>query len=943
MVKSGKKPMTARKKNVVKIDRPLRNWNNSTYRQLQREFIIENSKDVKYTFYDHYLNDDNREFFKKPIGLYDPLGENVNPYTLKPYENFYENDLPKKYTFGPLQGKDYGYDYQSLAYLWTNNVMYKKYYTKMIDVFRENQVVVLTAGTGVGKTVIAPRAAVQAFNYQKKVICAIPKTAPCRAAAEYAAKCASVQLGQEIGMFYGGKNQVSEKTMLTFCTTGSLLSKASGSDPYFEEYDVVIVDEAHERGVQTDLLLLYLKKALVKRKELKVIIMSATIDKDLFLNYFPNGNSNKNSENHLEKAKFKTVHLDVPSEEKLFNVEVIYENNPISIMEWKKKAADKISELLISTTEGDIITFVGSSSEGRQICNDIRSKIKGHDGIVPFCVDYHGGSSDEEKAYAEGHLNFHQHPDADPSNPFTRKLIFATNAVESSLTIPTIVYVVDSGYQFEQSYSPSDDANCLIPDRISQASANQRKGRAGRTQDGFCYRLYTKEEFDKFNEHGIPEIQKTDLSTYLLDMMRLPYISNVGDVEDKILKYLIQPPFQPFILSGIHKLFGLGALDKEDKDGKMTELGSALTKFRTVDLNFAKAMIAGYYLQCKNEVMDIYAMYEDLDGRMSDVFDEPRTKKGMNNYEVELKKREFEKKKKSYYSQYGDFITISEIYQDYKNFLRSSNTITKEEASTWLKERYLSKRLFMGFGKNQSLDKIKDKVRTINRVLMDVIQPPELKKKYFNEAKAQYPNMTMKELNRQMKENKMNNSVLDFESTLEDMYPNDNMNEVDATMMGGGYEGKPYEKVFFPNLTMYEKKNDNICMALSMGLIVNMAKLLNQKTAMYKSCFPIERVKCKFDRDTTLQTKVHPALVMYGELFKLRKEQPILKLNFVNRIPTTVLTQLKDYYPDLIKDYLKEEKNNSFNLFSKKRSSSSSKGRSSSRSSKKKKHHHRRH
>ena len=295
------------------------------------------------------------------------------------------------------------------------------------------------------------------------------------------------------------------------------------------------------------------------------------------------------------------------------------------------------------------------------------------------------------------------------------------------------------------------------------------------------------------------------------------------------------------------------------------------------------------------------------------------------------------KKKKSFYSAYGDFITISEIYQEYKNFLRSSNTITKEDATTWLRERYLSKRLFMGFGKSQDLDKIKNSVRVINRVLMDIIQPPELKKKYFNEVKAQNPNMTMVELNRQIKENKMNNHLLDFESTIEDMYNEKPVNSLamDKMLMSGGYEGKPYEKVFFPNLTMYEKKNDNICMALSMGLIINMAKIINQKTAMYKSCFPIERVKCKFDRDTSLQTKVHPALVMYGELFKLRREQPILKLNFVNRIPTTVLTQLKDYYPDLIKEYLKEEKNNSFNHFTKKRSSS--KGRRSSSKGKHKK------
>jgi precorrin-6B methylase 2 len=102
----------------------------------------------------------------------------------------------------------------------------------------------------------------------------------------------------------------------------------------------------------------------------------------------------------------------------------------------------------------------------------------------------------------------------------------------------------------------------------------------------------------------------------------------------------------------------------------------------------------------------------------------------------------------------------------YKNFLRSSNTLTKEDAFTWLRERYLSKRLFMGSGKQQVLDKIKDKVRKINRVLMDVIQPPELKKKYFNEVKSQNPNMTMVELNRQIKNNKMNDRLLDFESTI---------------------------------------------------------------------------------------------------------------------------------------------------------------------------------
>jgi HrpA-like RNA helicase len=225
----------------------------------------------------------------------------------------------------------------------------------------------------------------------------------------------------------------------------------------------------------------------------------------------------------------------------------------------------------------------------------VRSKLRGRNDITPFCVNLHAGTSDDDKAYAKGNKNYHDHPNADPSHPYTRKLIFATNAVESSLTIATIVYVIDGGYCYEESYSPKDDAHSLMLERISQASSNQRKGRAGRTQNGYCYRMYTEDEFKKFKEYNTPDIQKTDLSSKILDMMRLPYIQNVNDTYEKIFKYLIEPPFEEFVNSAIHKLYGLGCIDKEDKTGQITEIGKALAQFRKIELHLAKAILLSYY------------------------------------------------------------------------------------------------------------------------------------------------------------------------------------------------------------------------------------------------------------------------------------------------------------------------------------------------------------
>lgn len=924
-IKKGKKGYVSAVKNTSqKINSvSTQNWNHENYQETLRNFIKENMKDQPYEFYDEYVSDDKKEYFQKPIGLYDPLGENINPYTMKPYENFYDDLSAKTYTFGPLEDKKYLPRYELLSYIVTDQIIYKKYLNELIKTIRENQVTLLVAGTGVGKTVITPPAAVAAFNYQKKVICTIPKTGICRSAAEFAAQLSGVQIGKEIGYFYSGKRMADENTLLTFCTTGSLISIITGNDPYLENYDCIIIDEAHERSVETDLLLFYVKKALIHRRDLKLIIMSATINKDLFLNYFPNGTVSENNKNtnNISKAKFKTQEIDVGGQ-KNFDVEVFYESKPIPEMDWKIKTAEKTVELLTTTTEGDIIIFVASSSDGNFICNDVRSKLRGRNDITPFCVNFHAGTSDDDKAYAKGNKNYHDHPNADPSKPYTRKLIFATNAVESSLTIATIVYVIDSGYCYEESYSPKDDVHSLMLERISQASSNQRKGRAGRTQNGYCYRMYTEEEFNGFKEYNIPDIQKTDLTSKILDMMRLPYIKDVNDTHEKIFKHLIEPPFEEFVQSAIHKLYGLGCIDKEDKTGQITEIGKALAQFRKIELHLAKAILLSYYLQCKFDVIEIILIYNDISGKINDIFDEPRIKKGMNESVVNEMKKDFEKKKRRFYSEYGDYMTIYNIYRQYKYFLKPKNgTVrTKDEINMWFKENYIRRKVFTN--KNDD-DKVHKEAYQIQRKLMDIVQPPELKKKYFNELKKLQPNLMINKINEEIKNKKENEMRLDFETSMIETNKNKNKNKMNMNMkinemimMGGMLnknEMKKYTLNLFPGLTVFEDREDNMTMALAMGSITNFAKLINQNRGVYKSCYPLEKVKCKFDRDTSLIQKVHPVLVYYGEIFRLRKDQDTLKLNFVNRIPTKVLDKIQEFYPEFIKEYLKKEKNNSSN------------------------------
>ena len=301
--------------------------NNITSNKLNNININDNSKKIirnyifkpeDYIFKNNYINNNNlKKAFSLPIGIYDPYGDNFNPFTGKPYENIYRKEI-LELKKGPLLGTKIPKTYMGLAYNWSTLEVYK-FLNPIINSIRNNQVTLIKAGTGVGKTVIVPKIALQAFNFQKKVICTVPKQKTARSSAKYSAECLDVNLGNEVGYYYMGDNKTQKNTKLIFTTPGSLKSKLTGDDPYLSEYSCVLIDEIHERSVQTDQLLLMMKGILEKRPEFRLILMSATVPMEVFKDYF------------TKNTNF--TYNEISIEGKTFDVEIIYEKNPIN--DWK--------------------------------------------------------------------------------------------------------------------------------------------------------------------------------------------------------------------------------------------------------------------------------------------------------------------------------------------------------------------------------------------------------------------------------------------------------------------------------------------------------------------------------------------------------------------------------------------------------------------------------
>ncbi|MEU1151093.1 ATP-dependent RNA helicase HrpA [Streptomyces sp. NPDC005863] len=453
------------------------------------------------------------------------------------------------------------------------------------DAIRDHQVVIVAGETGSGKTTQIPKICMELGRGVRGMIGHTqPRRIAARTVAERVAEELDTPLGEAVGWKVRFTDQVGADTYVKLMTDGILLAEIQ-TDRELRAYDTIIIDEAHERSLNIDFLLGYLAQLLPKRPDLKVVITSATIDPERFSRHFG----------------------DAPIVEvsgRTFPVEVRY--RPLLEDDSEDSDRDQITaitdavEELQAEGEGDILVFLSGEREIRDTADALNKKNFTRGGAA------HGQGTEVLPLYArlshaEQHRVFQQHTG--------RRIVLATNVAETSLTVPGIKYVIDPGTARISRYSHRTKVQRLPIEAISQASANQRKGRCGRTSDGICIRLYSEDDFLAQPEFTDAEILRTNLASVILQMTA----AGLGDIE----KFpFIDPPDHRNIRDGVQLLQELGALDPAQKDPKkrLTEQGRKLSQL-PVDPRLARMVLEADKNGCVREVMVIAAALSIQDPR----------------------------------------------------------------------------------------------------------------------------------------------------------------------------------------------------------------------------------------------------------------------------------------------------------------------------------------
>ncbi|GAA0475836.1 ATP-dependent helicase [Actinoplanes capillaceus] len=448
------------------------------------------------------------------------------------------------------------------------------------DAIRDHQVVVVAGETGSGKTTQIPKICLE---LGRGIRGQIGHTQPRRIAARTVAERIAEELDRPLGSTVGYKvrftDQVSDDTMVKVMTDGILLAEIQ-NDRMLYRYDTLIIDEAHERSLNIDFILGYLRELLPKRPDLKLIITSATIETERFAAHFAAADGKPAP---VIEVSGRTYPVEVRYRP-LVTTTVIEDDEvreePIDQIDGIAAAVDELP------TDGDILVFLSGEREIRDTADALNKKELRGTEVIPL----YGRLSS-----AEQHRVFERHSQ--------RRVVLATNVAETSLTVPGIKYVIDPGTARISRYSHRLKVQRLPIEPVSQASANQRKGRCGRTSDGICIRLYSEEDFEQRPEFTEPEILRTNLASVILQMTNL----GLGDLQRFPF---IDPPDRRNITDGIKLLEELGALD----DRKLTPLGRQLAQL-PVDPRLARMVIEADRQECLAEVMVIAAALSIQDPR----------------------------------------------------------------------------------------------------------------------------------------------------------------------------------------------------------------------------------------------------------------------------------------------------------------------------------------
>lgn len=437
---------------------------------------------------------------------------------------------------------------------------------ELVRAVRDNRVVIVCGETGSGKTTQLPKIAMMAGRGETGMIA---HTQPRRIAASSVAKRIAEELKTNLGDVVGYKVRFTDKThsgaTIKLMTDGILLAETQ-TDPLLRAYDTVIIDEAHERSINIDFLLGYLKRLLSRRADLKVIVTSATIDAERFAEHFAD-------ENGRPAPIFNISGRTYPVEIRWRPLDDVDEADDRTMLEAIENA---VSELEMAG-RGDILVFLPGEREIRETEEFLRKTRVGKVEILPFFARL--SASDQEKVFKLAGL---------------RRIVLATNVAETSITVPGIRYVVDTGLARVKRYSYRSKVDQLLIEPVSQAAANQRAGRCGRVAEGICIRLYDEEDFARRPAFTDPEIFRTNLAAVILRAKAL----KLGDIRE--FPFLQAPPPRA-IADGISILQELRALTPE---GELTKIGRELSRL-PVDPKLARMLLAGSEFGSLSELLII--------------------------------------------------------------------------------------------------------------------------------------------------------------------------------------------------------------------------------------------------------------------------------------------------------------------------------------------------
>ena len=480
----------------------------------------------------------------------------------------------------------------------------------LVDAVNSHQVLVVIGETGSGKTTQMTQYLAEAgYTAVGKIGCTQPRRVAAMSVAQRVAEEFGCRLGEEVGYAIRFEDVTSPQTVIKYMTDGMLLRECLLDDT-LSNYSVIILDEAHERTINTDVLFGLIKGVLTRRKDLKLIATSATLDAEKFSSYF-----------------WDCPIFRIPG--RTFPVEVLWAQSPES--DYLDGALMTVMKIHLTEPEGDILLFLTGMEEIETACETLFERMKALGPSVPELIVlpvYSSLPSEMQTKIFE------------PAPPGKRKCVVATNIAEASITIDGIYYVVDPGMCKVKAYNPKLGMDSLVVAPISQASAKQRAGRAGRTGPGKCYRLYTEAAFkNEMLPTSVPEIQRTNLSMTVLTMKAM----GINDLLH--FDFMDAPPAQTLITS-LEQLYNLGALDEE---GLLTRLGRKMAEF-PLEPPMSKMLITSVDLGCSDEILTVIAMLS-----AENIFYRPRDKQS-----------QADQKKSRFVVPEGDHLTLLNVYEAWK-------------------------------------------------------------------------------------------------------------------------------------------------------------------------------------------------------------------------------------------------------------------------------------